>query len=98
MFGKGISAVGDLLDLASNANIVNKAGAWFSYNGEKIGQGRENAKQFLTENPALYEEIDHKVRVFYGIEPGEEEATEASPEAETETKATKGKKKAATEE
>lgn len=51
MFGKGISTEGDLIDLASNVGIVQKSGAWFSYNGEKIGQGRENAKQFLLNNP-----------------------------------------------
>ncbi|MCR5515332.1 MAG: recombinase RecA [Lachnospira sp.] len=100
MFGKGISAVGDLVDLAANANIINKAGAWFSYNDEKIGQGRENAKQFLLNNPALYEEIDHKVRVFYGIEPGDETEAQAEEVASDEsqakeTKTTRSRKKAA---
>ena len=97
MFGKGISAVGDLVDLAANANIINKAGAWFSYNNEKIGQGRENAKQFLLNNPAIYEEIDHKVRVFYGIESDSTNAEVAGDEDKTEdtpSKATKSRKKA----
>ena len=62
MFGKGISKEGDVLDLAVNLNIIVKAGAWFSYNGQKIGQGRENAKQFLEDNPSIMEEIDKKVR------------------------------------
>lgn len=62
MFGKGISRTGDVLDIAVNDNIVNKAGAWFSYNNEKIGQGRENTKVYLEENPAVFEEIEKKVR------------------------------------
>ena len=78
MFGKGISAVGDILDLAANVGIVQKSGAWFAYNENKIGQGRENAKQFLTEHPDMLAEIDEKVRANYGI--GEEkEDSEAEP-------------------
>lgn len=73
MFGKGISAVGDILDLAANVGIVQKSGAWFAYNENKIGQGRENAKQFLTEHPDMLAEIDEKVRAHYGI--GEEKKT-----------------------
>ena len=65
MYGKGISSEGSILDCAVKAEIVKKAGAWFSYNDEKLGQGRENAKAFLVENPHLMEEIDHKVRVHY---------------------------------
>jgi recombination protein RecA len=75
MFGKGISKEGDLLDLASDYDIVNKSGAWYAYNGEKIGQGRENAKKYLVENPAVAEEIDAKVRAKLGLVP--EEASEA---------------------
>jgi len=67
MFGEGISAVGDILDLAANINVVNKSGAWYAYQGEKIGQGRENAKQYLKDNPALLAEIDALVRSHYGI-------------------------------
>ena len=62
MFGKGISAVGDILDLAANVGIVQKSGAWFAYNENKIGQGRENAKQFLTEHPDMLAEIDEKLQ------------------------------------
>ena len=80
MYGKGISQEGSILDCAVKAEIVKKAGAWFSYNDEKLGQGRENAKAFLVENPHIMEEIDHKVRVHYGLG-GEVAATE---EAETE--------------
>lgn len=80
MFGKGISGVGDVLDLAANINIINKSGAWYAYEGQKIGQGRENAKQYLTENPAMREEVEGKVRKYYGLDGGVEEAPEEIPE------------------
>lgn len=67
MFGQGISAVGDILDLAANVGIINKSGAWYSYNDAKIGQGRENAKQYISERPELMAELDSKVRAYYGI-------------------------------
>ena len=67
MFGKGISKVGDILDLAVTCNVVQKSGAWFAYEGEKIGQGRENAKIYLSEHPEILEVIDSKVREHYGI-------------------------------
>ncbi len=70
MFGKGISKEGDILDLAANIDVVNKSGAWYAYNGDKIGQGRENAKQYLAEHPEICAEIEAKVRAHYGI--GEE--------------------------
>jgi len=62
MFGKGISKEGDILDLAANYNIINKSGAWYAYNGDKIGQGRENAKIYLKEHPEMMEEVEAKVR------------------------------------
>ena len=67
MFGKGISRAGDVLDLAANLNIIVKSGAWYAYNGEKIGQGRENAKNYLAENPAIMAEVENKVRAHYGL-------------------------------
>ena len=67
MFGKGISKEGDILDLAVNLNIIVKAGAWFSYNDAKIGQGRENAKIYLAEHPAVMAEVENKVRAHYGL-------------------------------
>lgn len=67
MFGKGISKEGDILDLAVKENIVEKSGAWFAYNNAKIGQGRENAKIYLQDNPAVCLEIENKVRVKYGL-------------------------------
>ncbi len=68
MFGRGISREGDILDLAVGCNVAVKSGAWFSYNGDKIGQGRENAKIFLSENPDIMSEMEAKVRAHYGID------------------------------
>ena len=65
MFGKGISKEGDILDLAAKSGIVIKSGSWYAYNGEKIGQGRENAKKYFMEHPDIMEEVDAKVREFY---------------------------------
>ncbi|MBO6281134.1 MAG: recombinase RecA [Alphaproteobacteria bacterium] len=66
MYGEGISKTGELVDLGVKSGIIDKAGAWFSYNGEKIGQGRENAKNFLKENPAIADEIENKIRADAG--------------------------------
>ena len=66
MYGEGISKTGELVDLGVKSGIVEKAGAWFSYNGEKIGQGRENAKKFLKDNPLIAEEIENKIRADAG--------------------------------
>lgn len=71
MFGKGISSSGDILDLASDVDIVNKSGAWYAYNGEKIGQGRENAKLYLESNPEILNEIETKVREHFGLQAGD---------------------------
>ena len=77
MFGKGISYEGDVLDLAAKVDVVQKSGAWYYYNGDKVGQGRENAKQYLVEHPELCSEIDAKVREFYHIEPEQKDAKDA---------------------
>lgn len=86
MFGKGISKEGDVLDLAASVGIVQKSGAWFAYGGDKIGQGRENAKAYLREHPESMDEIEHKVRVAYGLikeeAPEGTEETAAVPETE----------------
>ena len=76
MFGKGISSEGDVLDLATNIDVIQKSGAWFAYNGEKIGQGRENAKQFLIEHKDIYEEVEAKVREHYFNKESENEEAE----------------------
>ncbi len=77
VYGEGISRVGDLLDLAVEQEIVDKSGAWYSYGGERIGQGRENAKSFLKENQAMVDEIDAKVRMGYGLAVNNEVPLEA---------------------
>ena len=75
MFGKGISREGDILDLAAKVGIVEKSGAWYAYNQDKIGQGRENAKIFLQNNPDIMAEIDQKVRAYYHVgEPADQAA------------------------
>ena len=69
IYGKGISRDGEILDLAVEGDIVEKSGAWYAYNGEKIGQGRENAKNFLIEHPAIFEEVEEKVKAqLFGTE------------------------------
>ena len=75
MFGQGISKEGDILDLAADVGVINKSGAWYAYNGEKIGQGRENAKVYLKENPLVCEEVEAKVREFFNLD-GTSEETE----------------------
>ena len=70
MFGKGISREGDILDLAAREDIVDKSGAWYAYNGSKIGQGRENAKNFLAANPEICREIEQKVREKFSLSDG----------------------------
>ena len=73
MFGKGISKEGDILDLATTINVISKSGAWYAYNGDKIGQGRENAKMYLSQHPEIMEEIEAKVRAHYNLGVSEEE-------------------------
>jgi len=67
LYGEGISRLGEVLDLGVASNIIEKSGAWFAYNGEKIGQGRDNSREFLKENPALATEIENKVRAHLGV-------------------------------
>ena len=80
MFGTGISREGDILDLAVECSIVNKSGAWYAYEGNKIGQGRENVKIFLKEHPEITEEIEKKVRIHYHLLPDEEAVAEEKKE------------------
>ena len=82
MFGKGISYVGDVLDLAAKVDIVNKSGAWYNYEGNKIGQGRENAKNYLLAHPEVLAEIDRKVREHYGLDPDGAFTAPEAPAAE----------------
>ncbi|NQN87409.1 recombinase RecA [Streptococcus suis] len=79
MYGEGISRTGELIEIGTNLGFIKKAGAWYSYNGEKIGQGSENAKKYLVEHPEVFDEIDRKIRIHYGLIEGEE-----TPEVVTE--------------
>ena len=76
MYGQGISKTGELLDMAVEKDLVNKSGAWYSYGDDRIGQGRENAKQYLADHPDKMEELMHKVRVAYGMEADDSVDTE----------------------
>ena len=89
IFGEGISVVGDVLDLAAEVSIVSKSGAWYAYGGSKIGQGRENTKQYLKDNPEIFAEIVEKVREHYGLQ---EAPADAGKETEPGGKAAKGSK------
>jgi recombination protein RecA len=88
MYGEGISREGDLLDLAVNGNLVEKSGSWFSYKGERIGQGRENAKQFLKENKDIAAKIETDVRKSLGLISVEDKAQAAAANAEAAPSAT----------
>ena len=87
MFGTGISREGDILDLAADCSIVNKSGAWYAYNGNKIGQGRENAKAYLKEHTDIRDEIEKKVRIHYHLLPEEEETVSAQDNAQADAAA-----------
>jgi recombination protein RecA len=89
MYGTGISREGDIVDLGAETNIIEKSGAWYSYNGERIGQGRENAKQFLKEHPETARAIEEKVLVHFGL-PATETAPAKSPAKTPEKVAAKG--------
>lgn len=82
MFGKGISREGDILDLATKIDLVNKSGAWYAYNGEKIGQGRENSKKYLEDHPDIAETVEHAIRVQYGLLEEDAENANNDPKAE----------------
>ena len=82
MFGKGISREGDILDLATKIDLVNKSGAWYAYNGEKIGQGRENSKKYLEDHPDIAETVEHAIRVHYGLLEEDAENANNDPKAE----------------
>lgn len=89
MFGQGISSEGDILDLAANCDVINKSGAWYAYEGNKIGQGRENAKQYLRDNPEMCTEVEQKVRAHYGLGNSSVQPEEKAAD----NKSTEGKKK-----
>ena len=82
--------MGDILDLAANENIINKSGAWYAYGGNKIGQGRENAKQYLKDNPEICNEIEAKVREHFGLQ-GTSQSTQQPQAAEEKPKSRSSK-------
>jgi recombination protein RecA len=98
MYGKGISQSGELLDMAADKDIINKAGSWYSYHDERIGQGRENAKEYLEEHQDIYQDIEQQVRKAYGIDPKsladkeDPEKIKAKKEAAAEQAASKSSK------
>ena len=81
MYGEGISKEGEIVDIGSELDIVQKSGSWYSYNEERIGQGRENAKLFLKENPSIALEIQQKIREHFGLD-GEKIVTETTDDDE----------------
>ncbi len=95
LFGEGISREGEVIDMGVTAKIVDKSGAWYAYNGEKIGQGRDNAREFLRENPELSREIENKVRESLGIPLLAADAGSEPEKAEKPAKAPKADKAAA---
>ena len=92
LFGEGISREGEIIDMGVNAKIIDKSGAWYAYNGEKIGQGRDNAREFLRENPALSREIENKVRESLGVPLLAADADETPEKPQKATKADKADK------
>ena len=95
MYGHGVSQTGELIDMAADKDIVNKAGSWYSYGDDRIGQGRENAKQYLVDHPDVYDEIMAKVRAAYGMEADSSTKNENSNDSDTadsKDKTSKGKK------
>ncbi len=84
MYGTGISQSGGLLDLGEEIGVIDRAGSWYSYGDVRLGQGRENSKDFLQDNPEIMEEIDHKIRVKVGLKDGEIEESEEGKEKEEE--------------
>jgi recombination protein RecA len=85
MFNEGISKLGEIIDIGVEKNIIEKSGAWFSYSGTRIGQGRENVKLYFQEHPDMAAEIEAKVRESYGLKPSETAAA-AAPEKEPKEK------------
>jgi recombination protein RecA len=79
MYGEGISREGDLLDLGVEHKIIDKSGTWFSYGGERLGQGRENVKQYLRANPEIYKQIDEKLRRELGLSPATPDPEPVAP-------------------
>ncbi|MBU8934644.1 MAG: DNA recombination/repair protein RecA, partial [candidate division Zixibacteria bacterium] len=82
IYGKGVSRTGELLDMAVNNDIIDKSGSWFSYGSDRLGQGRENSRNFLESNPEIYAEVDTKVQQALGMMPVEEAVVEKEQDGE----------------
>lgn len=82
MYGQGVSQSGELVDMAVEKDIIKKSGSWYSYGEDRIGQGRENAKKYLTDNPEIFDEVNTKVRVSYGMQDDPSEETQATENSE----------------
>ena len=93
MYGKGISKEGNILDAGVDADIIDKAGSWYSYGDNRLGQGRENSKDFLIENPDIALEIENKIRIKYNLIDENDVSKELTNEAKDDTKDTKNKDK-----
>ena len=104
LYGEGISKEGSVLDMALQVNVVKKSGSWFTYDGDQLGQGRENVRQFLKDNPGVTEEIENRVKAAFGLieptdqfaEDGDGNETAASENGKGESKTAKGAKPAST--
>ena len=83
LYGEGISKAGELIELGVKHKLVEKSGAWYAYNGEKIGQGRENSKKYLEDHPDIAETVEHAIRVHYGLLEEDAENANNDPKAET---------------
>ena len=97
LYGKGISRAGELLDYATEFDIIQKSGAWYSYKGSKLGQGRDAVRKVIDDNPELFDELDVQVRAKLFPEKAakeEQQQTPEEPEAETKAETKKGRKKA----
>ena len=92
LYGEGISKEGSVLDMALQVNVVKKSGSWFTYGGDQLGQGRENVRQFLKDNPELTEEIENKVKAEFGLIEPTDQFAEDSDDASA--KDAKGEEKA----
>ena len=88
MYGEGISKYGDILDLAADNDIIVKSGAWYAYEGDKIGQGRENAKQYLKDNPKVCDEIEKRLRDLFDLN---SESAPAAAKSTADSKPSDGK-------
>ncbi|CAN0591929.1 unnamed protein product, partial [Laminaria digitata] len=80
LYGRGISKTGEILDMGTDLGIIDKSGAWYSYKGERVGQGRENARIYLEEHTEMFAELEQRIRQHFGLEPADEKAATSKPD------------------